>query len=187
MSQDKLPEILGVEKVAQSRFFCVEAVHLKFSNGVTSTYERLAGGLGAVMVVPFDGTQFILSKEYCVGTENYELGFVKGKIDAGEDPVTSALRELSEEIGLGAKKITHLKTVNFAPGFMTLKMHIFLAEDLFPKKLLSGDEPEEIKTRRYTVEEALTLINDEHSPLVEARCVMGLIYALKKLNFINLC
>ena len=180
MQDIKLPEVLNVKKVAQSRFFCVEAIDLLFSNGVRSTYERLAGGNGAVMVIPFDGEHFIFSQEYCVGTQNYELGFVKGKIDQGERPEESALRELSEEIGYGAHKLTHLRTVNFAPGFMTLKIHLYLAEDLYPCKLMSGGEPEEIQTIKYSIKEAQNLIDDVNSPLAEARCVMGLMYALKK-------
>jgi len=40
MQDIKLPEVLNVKKVAQSKFFCVEAIDLLFSNGVRSTYER---------------------------------------------------------------------------------------------------------------------------------------------------
>ncbi len=182
MSTLEKPQVLGTSIIAKSKFFKVEAVDLLFSNGVKATYERLNGGNGAVMVIPFDGQNFILSKEYCVGTENYELGFVKGKIDDGETPEQSALRELGEEIGWGAKKITHLRTVNFAPGFMSLKLHLFLAEDLFVNKLTSGDEPEEISTQKFSKEEALDLVENENSPLSDARCVMGLHLALQRIK-----
>lgn len=43
------------------------------------TYERLAGGNGAILAVPFDGRDFYLTSEYACGFERYELGFVKGK------------------------------------------------------------------------------------------------------------
>ena len=45
---------------------------------------------------------------------------------------------------------------------------------------MSGDEPEEIQTIKYSIKEAQNLIDDVNSPLAEARCVMGLMYALKK-------
>lgn len=48
------PTVLAREIVASSRLFRVEAVQLRFSNGVERTYERLVGrgaGYGAVMIV----------------------------------------------------------------------------------------------------------------------------------------
>ena len=78
-----LPEVLGVKEVARSRLFRIEEVDLRFSNGFRTRYERIPGGSGAVMVIPFDGKSFLFTRAYCVGTESYELGFVKGKIDPG--------------------------------------------------------------------------------------------------------
>ena len=48
-----LPKILGVHTVTKSRLFNIEGVDLLFSNGVKTTYERIAGGNGAVMVIPY--------------------------------------------------------------------------------------------------------------------------------------
>lgn len=177
-SDNKLPNILSREIVASSRLFKVESVKLEFSNGFITNYECLKGGNGAVMVIPFDGENFIFTKEYCVGTNSYELGFVKGKIDNGEEPIISANRELQEEIGLGSRKLTHLRTITFAPGFMSLLMHIYLAEDLYTSKLI-GDEPEEIKTYKYSIAEAEELLHNQNSELRESRFLVGLMHALE--------
>ncbi len=176
------PQIMETRVLTQSRLFTIEGVDLKFSNGVCSTYERLRSGAGAVMVIPFDGENFIFSREYCVGTEQYELGFTKGKIDSGETPEDCAKRELQEEIGLGCRKLTHLRTINFAPGFMSLIMHIYLAEDLFDSKLFTGDEPEEIIKEIISIGKATSLLNDPNSELRESRCIVGLMHALNVLN-----
>jgi ADP-ribose diphosphatase len=44
----------------------------------------------------------------------YELALTKGKIDAGESPLEAANRELIEEIGYGAKKLSFVKTTHLA-------------------------------------------------------------------------
>ena len=182
MSRDLvLPEITGVRDVARSRLFRIEEVGLCFSNGTQARYERIPGGNGAVMVIPFDGKSFMFTREYCVGTESYELGFVKGKIDSGESPEEAALRELQEEIGFGARKLTHLRTITFAPGFMGLMMYIFMAEDLYPSRL-TGDEPEEIQVFPYSVSETRDLVLNPDSPLRESRCITGLVHALTIVN-----
>jgi len=80
------PAILSKRREKVSNFFTVEQLDLQFSNNKKMTYERLAGGNGAILAVPFDGRDFYLTSEYACGFESYELGFVKGKLDKGDAP-----------------------------------------------------------------------------------------------------
>src|SRR2546427_612005 len=61
---------------------------LEFSNGERRRFERLVSrGHGAVVVVPMlDDETVLLVREYAAGMHRYELGLVKGRIDAGETP-----------------------------------------------------------------------------------------------------
>lgn len=61
---------------------------LEFSNGERRRFERLVSrGHGAVVVVPMlDDETVLLVREYAAGMHRYELGLVKGRIDAGEKP-----------------------------------------------------------------------------------------------------
>ena len=151
--QRQLPQILSKKREKVSRFFTVESLDLRFSNNTEATYERIYGGNGAVMAVPFDGRDFYLISEYACGFERYELGLVKGKIDDGEDPKVACNRELQEEIGFGARNIMTLKSVmTLAPGMMSLKMHSFLCTELYPMQL-TGDEPEPINIIKVSPKE----------------------------------
>jgi len=87
-----LPQILKTTVVARSRLFNIESVDLRFSNGNEVSFERLVGqGTGSVLVVPLPAVdQLLLVREYAVGLQRYELGFVKGRIDAGETPDQAA-------------------------------------------------------------------------------------------------
>lgn len=116
MAKRNPPEILAKQTVAQSKLFAVEALDLRFSNGVERTYERMKpSGRNAVMMVPVTAEgDILLVREYAAGTERYELGFPKGLIDAGESPAEAADRELKEEIGFGTHKLTPLKDVVLA-------------------------------------------------------------------------
>ncbi|VTM22829.1 ADP compounds hydrolase nudE [Raoultella terrigena] len=66
-------------------------------------------------------TNIILIREYAVGTESYELGFSKGLIDPGESVLEAANRELKEEVGFGAQKLTFLKKLSMAPSYFSSK------------------------------------------------------------------
>lgn len=141
------PKVLNRAIVAQSRLFRIEQVDLRFSNGVETHYERMLGSAqGAVLIVPLlDEKTVLMIKEYCVGVERYELTLPKGKIDKGESILDAANREMQEEIGYAAGKLTHLKSVSLAPGYSTHQTHIIIAEGLYPCESSDGDEPEPLE------------------------------------------
>ena len=96
-------------------------------------------------------------------------------MDTGETPEQSANRELQEEIGLGAKKWTFLRTMKINPQIMGHKMHVLLGEDLYPNQL-EGDEPEPLEIVRYPLSQLDTLlVSDEFN---EARNLAAL-YSLR--------
>src|SRR5690606_41893029 len=74
----------------------MERLELEFGNGERRQYERLHGrGHGAVIVVPLlDDDTVLLVREYAAGLHRYELGLVKGRIDAGEQPLEEGKRAL---------------------------------------------------------------------------------------------
>ena len=169
----KKPKLTNIHTVAESRIFNLETMDVKFSNGATRIYERLVSrGNGAVLVVPMlDDDTVLMIYEYSGGTERYELGLTKGKIDKGETLIETAARELKEEIGYGAKKLTFLKTITLAPGYQSSETHIVLAEELYEEKAY-GDEPEplEIVAHKLSDLEKLTYSED----LTEARSILAL-------------
>ena len=181
MTKRTKPEILAQQTVAQSKLFSIESLDLRFSNGVERTYERMKpSGRNAVMMVPItEQGDILLVREYAAGTERYELGFPKGLIDPGEQPNQAAARELKEEIGFGANKLTPLKEVILAPSYFSSKMTLFIAEELYPEKL-EGDEPEPLDIVRWPLAQAEELLT--HLDFCEARSITALLLALRVLN-----
>lgn len=171
---EKIPIILNRTVIAETRQFCIEALDLRFSSGEERRYERLSrnSAMGAVLVVPMlDAETVLLVREYAAGLHCYELGLPKGKIEAGEDSLQAANRELKEEVGYGAHKLRHLHTVSLAPAYLEHTIDIILAEDLYPEKL-PGDEPEEIEVVPWNINRIdLLLAGGECS---EARSIAAL-------------
>tara|TARA_B100001059_G_scaffold181875_1_gene182917 strand:+ start:62 stop:613 length:552 start_codon:yes stop_codon:yes gene_type:complete len=181
MTKRTKPEILAQQTVAQSKLFSIESLDLRFSNGEERTYERMKpSGRNAVMMVPItEQGDILLVREYAAGTERYELGFPKGLIDPGEQPSDAAVRELKEEIGFGANKLTPLKEVVLAPSYFSSKMTLFIAEDLYPEKL-EGDEPEPLDIVRWPLAQAEELLT--HLDFCEARSITALLLTLRSLK-----
>ncbi|MEF3194249.1 MAG: ADP compounds hydrolase NudE [Halothiobacillaceae bacterium] len=154
------PSILAVTPVARTRIFEVEEVHLRFSNGVETRYERLVGSPhGAVLTVALNAVgEVLLIREYAVGLHRYELGLPKGRIEASESPLAAGVRELREETGFGAHRAELLGELTLAPGYSTQRTFVVLARDLYHAPL-PGDEPEPIEVVPWPLERLGELIS----------------------------
>ncbi len=167
------PIIHTVNTVGASRLFRIEQVELEFANGARTTYERICGsGCGAVLIVPLlDDETVLLIREYAVGTDRYELALPKGRIETAETPESAALREIREEVGYGARRITYLKGVTLAPGYFGDITHMLLAQDLYVSPL-PGDEPEPIEVVPWPLAKLDALF--AHEEFTEARSLLAL-------------
>lgn len=158
----RLPTIHAVID-EESGPFRRQELDLEFSNGERRRFQRLlSGGHGAVVVVPMlDKDTVLLVREYAAGVHRYELGLVKGRIDAGETPLEAADRELKEEAGYGARTLDVLRAMTLAPTYMSHQSHLVVARDLYPERL-EGDEPEELEVVPWKLAEldALMLRED---------------------------
>ena len=171
----KLPIIHGVTE-HDAGPYRMERLDLEFDNGERRRYERLHGrGHGAVIVVPLlDDDTVLLVREYAAGVHRYELGLVKGRIDAGETPLQAADRELKEEAGYGARSLQVLRSLSLAPSYMSQQTHMVLARDLYPERL-PGDEPEELEVVPWKLAKLHELIlRDDFS---EGRSIAALFIA----------
>lgn len=103
---------------------------VKLSNGGL-TLREVVEHPGGVCVIPVDEEGYT----YCVEQYRYPMGEIlleapAGKLEPGEDPVSCALRELSEETGIQAGKIISLGKMYPSPGYCGEVLHLFLAREL---------------------------------------------------------
>ncbi|MEM6987351.1 MAG: ADP compounds hydrolase NudE [Pseudomonadota bacterium] len=175
------PKITGVTEIARSRLFSLETVDLHFSNGSRAQYERARSQLiGGVLVVPVtDDGQVLLIREYQVGPDAYELVLPKGGIEAGEDALAAANRELQEEVGYAARSLELLKVMTLAPAMMSHRTHLVLATGLYPSRA-QGDEHEPLEVVPWALDDwpALTARAD----FTEARSLAALVLAQQRLS-----
>lgn len=108
------------------RIFEVETLDVRVPDGSTSWREIVRHNGGAGVCVVRDG-KICLVRQYRVALERMSLEIPAGKLDPGEDPAVCAARELEEETGLIAERITPLAVSAGAPGFNNEKTRIFAA------------------------------------------------------------
>lgn len=82
-------------------------------------------GGAAVLCVKEGKIALVRQFRYAYGEELYEIP--AGKLNAGEDPMCAAARELGEETGLRAERLEHVVTLYPSPGYTNEKIYIFEA------------------------------------------------------------
>lgn len=170
------PTILKTELLAASRYFQIEELHLCFGNGQQRIYERLRGtDYQSVLIVAMpDPEHILLVREYAVGVEERVLGLPKGGIELGETSLQAANRELSEEVGLRAERLTDLGLLSLAPGHLCHQCQVVLAEQLRPCRAW-GDEPEPLELVPVSLAELPGLV--AKGELNESRALAALFLA----------
>ena len=97
----------------------------------TDAERELVVHPGAVVLVPLVDAQHVClveNERYAAGKTLLEVP--AGTIDPGESPEQTAGRELVEETGYRAGRISRIREWYVSPGFLTEKMYLFLCEDL---------------------------------------------------------
>lgn len=176
------PQTLHTRTLARTRLFHIEAVGLRFANGVEVEFERICSGVevDAVLIVPvLADRRVLLIRQYSAGTDRYELCLPEGRVEPGESCLAAAGRELREEAGHGAQRLTPLRQLSIAPSYLSHATQIILAQDLYPDQL-SGDEPEASEVVAWPIDELPALLSQPE--LTEARSIAALFIALAHLN-----
>ena len=135
-------------------FLKVHKDRIRLPNGAETTREYIRHP-GAVVVLPvLDDGRVLLERQYRYPNEQVFIEFPAGKIDAGEDHLDCAKRELEEETGYTATDWQFLTTIHNAIAYSDEHLEIFLARGLTagPAKL---DEGEFLECFTATVDELL--------------------------------
>jgi ADP-ribose pyrophosphatase len=150
---------------------------IELESGKTSVRE-IVEHPGVVAVVPIDSDgNAVLVRQYRLAAEAVLLEIPAGVMDPGEIPEEAAQRELAEEIGMRAGRLTPLAGFFVSPGISTEFIHLFLGEDLAPAEA-EADEDEDIVIRRLTLSDAVDLIAT--GEICDAKTVTGLLLAAER-------
>ncbi len=131
------------------------------------------GGVGVVAVT--EDNKIILVEQYRKPLDKAIFEIPAGKLDAGEDPLTCAKRELSEETGMTAKSYTYLGFIYPSPGFTDEVTHMYLATGL-SRGETHPDEDEYLEVMEVSLDEVLAMI--EKNEINDAKTVCGILKAV---------
>jgi ADP-ribose diphosphatase len=167
------------KRVHDGRIVKLDIEEVELPNGKQATLE-IVRHPGAAAVLPLDGDDVVLVRQYRHATGGWLLEVPAGKLDRpGELPEACARRELQEETGLTAAHVTSLGWIWTTPGFSDEKIWLFLARDLTLAR--AGLQDDEVLTvERLPFREAVRrALSGE---IVDAKSICALLRASGRLG-----
>jgi ADP-ribose pyrophosphatase len=164
----------GTRPIYKGRILNLRVDDVEYSNGHRAEIEVIEHRGGVAVIAMPTARTIVLVRQFrpAIGRAMWEVP--AGKLEAGEDPLACATRELIEETGYRAQRLRKLWTFYTAPGFCTELMHLFVAEDLSAGKPAPEDS-EQIEVRAFEVEEAWRLVTRDELP--DAKTQIALAWA----------
>lgn len=99
--------------------------------------------------------RLVLVRQFRFGSDELSLEIPGGVMEAGEDPLTAGLRELSEETGYGGGSPSILGSVHPNPAIQDNLCHFVLVRGAVPKGPVKWDHDEEIEVSTAPADEVL--------------------------------
>ena len=171
--------IVNREQILKGRAFNVEKVHLLMPDGRERAYD-LVDHVDAVTILLIDDEGMVyFVRQYRVGAEKEMLELPAGVMDEGEDPLTTAHRELQEEIGRDAARLERIGGFYMAPGYSSEYMHVFFAANL-SEHSLEQDEDEFLSLVKVDVREVFGMI--QSGQIEDGKTISTFMLAMPQLN-----
>lgn len=169
------------ERIYEGKIINLKVDEVSLPNGHTSKRELIEHP-GAVAIVAITAEKkIIMVEQYRKALERSIIEVPAGKLEKGEEPETTARRELEEETGYTADSLQLIQSFSTSPGFADEVVHLFFAEGL--RKSESGavtDDDEFVELMEVTVEEAEQMMQDNR--IYDAKTAFAVLWAKQRLS-----
>ena len=170
----------ATQPIYDGRIIQVRVDDVVLPNGASSKRE-LVKHPGAVAVIAVtDEGKIVLVEQYRKAMEKALVEIPAGKLEQGEAPLATAMRELEEETGYICEDMKLLYSFYTSPGFADEIVYLYEATGLTKKEDKADlDEDEFVDLLEVTLEEAWELIQEQR--IHDAKTILAMQYLqLKK-------
>lgn len=172
------PKAVSTETIYKGKVFDIRMDEIQ--DGEVSYKREIVVHKGSAVVIPvFDDGTVAVVRQYRHAAGKHLLEICAGTLNEGEDPEIGALRELEEEIGVTADKIEKLTEFYVSPGFLTEKMHVYLATGLTETQQ-NLEEDELLTVERHSFPALLEMIRG--GEIEDAKTMVGVMLAATKVK-----
>jgi ADP-ribose pyrophosphatase len=146
-------------EIFRGRRLWIEKRQVRLPNGMERESVIVHPG-NAVAILPVEGGRCKLLKQYRAAIGQYIYEAPAGTMEAGEEPVETAHRELIEETGFAARSIVPKGFIYTTPGYTDERIFLFEARGLSPSQDYRKDEDEIIEVVDVEINDIAAMVAD---------------------------
>lgn len=152
---------IRTEQIYDGKVVHLQVDDVTLPNGKTSKREIIKHP-GAVAIIPITkDNKIVFVEQYRKPLEKSLVEIPAGKLEPGEKPEETAIRELKEETGYTTNELEFVASFYTSPGFADEIMYIYKSDKLEPlKETVDGDDDEFIEIMELTLEEAQQYVKE---------------------------
>ncbi|MBO1578983.1 NUDIX hydrolase [Bacillus sp. XF8] len=153
---------VATEPIFDGKVIKVRVDEVVLPNGEVSKRE-IVNHPGAVAIIAVtDEEKIVLVEQYRKALEKEIVEIPAGKLEPGEKPEITAIRELEEETGYVCNKMEFITSFYTSPGFADEILYVYKATGLKKKENKAAlDEDEFVELMEVSLEEAVELMKNQ--------------------------
>ena len=167
------------ERIYEGKIINLKVDDVILPNGSQSKRELIEHPGAVALIAITEDHKIIMVEQFRKALERTIIEIPAGKIEKGEDPKYTAMRELEEETGYSADHLELIQSFSTSPGFADEVIHLYAATGL--KKSTSGavlDDDEFVELLEVTIEEAEQLMKENR--IYDAKTAFAVLWAKQK-------
>ena len=171
---------VGSTQVYRGKLLEVRCDRVRLPDGHESTREYVVHQGAVVVIAVLDNGELLLERQFRYPLRRAFVELPAGKIDPGEDILTTGQRELLEETGYSASTWRHLGVVHPCIGYSNERIEIFLARGLRQEAGQQLDHGELLDVLTMSLDDALQAVRK--GEITDGKSIASLFWAEKVLR-----
>ena len=176
---DVVWKTLSTRDIYRNPWLSLREDRVQLPNGRQSIYGVVSCG-HCVGILPFlDPKTVLLVKQYRYVAKRVTWEMPTGGVHQGETAEQAAQRELGEEVGYGAGRLTWVSSYHTSKSVMDETAHLYVGEDLV-KLELDPDETEFIEVQSFPFDRVLQMV--QSGEILDSMTIIAVLHAARQRN-----
>ncbi|MEG1791863.1 MAG: NUDIX hydrolase [Clostridia bacterium] len=172
---------ISTEEIYNGKIIVLSRDKVKLQNGKTALREVVHHNGGACVLALDDDDNVFLVKQFRYPFNVELLELPAGKLEKGENPEHTAIRELEEECGLKATEIKSLGVLYPTVAYCTEIIYMYFATKFEPSKQ-NLDEDEFVDIVKLPLTEAIKMVINNEIPDAKTQVAILKVAVLKGIS-----